>query len=92
MSMNEMIKSAKDRYEATLAGVGKLGTPEGNAATMGFLDGVRFGAQVEAAAVVAALDGLLGGLDDSLDDLETPTDVYKQISALRTAVADGSKE
>jgi len=46
----------------------------------------------EAAAVVAALDGLLGGLDDSLDDLETPTDVYKQISALRTAIADGSKE
>lgn len=65
--------SAKDRYEAMLANIGKLGTREGNVATAGFLDGVRFGSQVEAAASAAGLGNILEQIEEgklSSDDVE----------------------
>ena len=75
--MQETIQSAKARYEAALAQHGKLGTPEGNALTVGFVEGVSFGIQVEGAALVRALNFALEGDKISRDE----------IVALRDAVA-----
>lgn len=77
--MQETIRSAKARYEAALAQHGKLGTPEGNALTFGFVEGVAFGVQVEGAALVQALDF---ALESNKVEISRET-----ILALRDAVA-----